>query len=108
MRTLIRYLDFFNCLVGFFNMIVWTPTILGVLYACVLYVCICPCSAQLSMFHMKRRSRNTLITMMIIIIIIIITIDYHRTRDSLINSFFSAWIRRRASVNRRNLVNMET
>ena len=46
-------------------MIVWTPAVLGVLYACVLYFCICTCSAQLSMFHMERRSRN----MFIIIII---------------------------------------
>ena len=42
-----------------------------VLYACVFYFCICASSAQLSMFHMEKRSRNTLI---IIIIIIIITI----------------------------------
>ena len=39
----------------------WTHTVLGVLYACVLYFCICTCSAQLSMFHMERHSRNTLI-----------------------------------------------
>ena len=37
------------------------------LYACVLYFCICPCSAQLSMSHMERRSRNTLIIIIIII-----------------------------------------
>ena len=47
------------------------------MYACVLYFCICTCSAQLSMFHMERRSRNTLIIISIIIvtttIIIIIT-----------------------------------
>ena len=36
--------------------------LLGVLYACVLYFCICTCSAQLSMFHMERRSRNTITT----------------------------------------------
>ena len=42
-----------------------------VLYACVLYFCICTCSAQLSMFHMERHSRNTLIIIIIIIIIII-------------------------------------
>ena len=42
-------------------MIVWTPAVLSVLYACALYVCICPCSAQLSMLHVERRSRNTLI-----------------------------------------------
>ena len=37
-------------------MLVWTHAILGVLYACVLYFCICTCSVQLSMFHLKRRS----------------------------------------------------
>ena len=47
---------FFNCLVGCFSMIVWTPAVLSVLYACVLYFCICTCSAQLSMFHMERLS----------------------------------------------------
>ena len=35
-----------------------------------LYFCICTCSAQLSMFHMERRSRNTLIINVIIIIIV--------------------------------------
>ena len=62
--TLIQYMDFmgvFLCLVGCFSMITWTPTVLSVLYACVSYFCICICSAQLSMFHMERRSRNTLI-----------------------------------------------
>ena len=57
------------CLVGCFSMITWTPTVLSVLYACVSYFCICTCSAQLSMFHMERRSRNTLIIIIIIIII---------------------------------------
>ena len=47
---------FFNCLVGCFSMIVWTPAVLSVLYACVWHFSICPCSAQLSMFHMERRS----------------------------------------------------
>ena len=46
-------------------MIVWTPGVLSVLYACVLYFCICPCSAQLSMFHMERRSRYMLIIIII-------------------------------------------
>ena len=49
------------CLVGCFSIIIWTPTVLSVLYACVLYFCICACSAQLSMFHMDKRSRNTFI-----------------------------------------------
>ena len=41
-------------------MIILTPAVLRVLYACVLYFCICTCSAQLSMFHMERHSRNKL------------------------------------------------
>ena len=53
-------------------MIIWTPVVLHVLYACVLYFCICTCSAQLSMFHMERRSRNMLI--------IIITMKWHEPR----------------------------
>ena len=36
---------FLNCLVRCFSMIVWTPAVLSVLYAYVLYFCICPCSA---------------------------------------------------------------
>ena len=50
-------------------MIIWTPTVLSVLYTCVLYFCICTCSVQLSMFHIERSSRNMLITIIIIIII---------------------------------------
>ena len=53
-----------------FSMIVWTPAVLSVLYACVLYFCICTCSVQLSMFHMERCSRNMLIVIVIIIIIV--------------------------------------
>ena len=59
----------FLCLAGCFSMIIWTTTVLSVLYACALYFCICTCSSQLSMFHMERRSRNTLIIIIIIIII---------------------------------------
>ena len=59
----------FLCLVGCFSMIIWAPTVLSVLYACVLYFCIWTCSAQLSMFHIERCSRNTLI-------IIIITVEF--------------------------------
>ena len=47
------------------------------LYACVLHFCICICSAQLSMFHMERHSRNTLI----IIIIIMISADVKRANQ---------------------------
>ena len=67
MCTLIQYLGFMSTFFFFFfypslllSMIVWTYTVLGVLYACVLYFCICTCSAQLSMFHVERRSRDTL------------------------------------------------
>ena len=69
MWTLIRYLGlwvFFLCLVRCFNMIIWTPAVLSVQYACVSYFCICTCSAQLSMFHMERRSKNTLMVVIII------------------------------------------
>ena len=53
-------------------MIVWTSAAFGVLYACVLYFCISTCSAQLSMFHMERRYRKTLIIIIVIIIIVIV------------------------------------
>ena len=43
------FVCFFNGLVGCLSMIVWTPAVLGVLYACVLYFCIFTCSVQLSM-----------------------------------------------------------
>ena len=49
-------------------MIVWTRAVLGVLYARVLYFCICTCSTQLSMFHMERRSRNTTIIIIIMLL----------------------------------------
>ena len=88
----------FLCLVRCFSMIIWTPTVLSVLYACVLYFRICNCSAQLSMFHMERRSRNTLIIiiiiitmmmMIMIIIIIIIIIERRNSRFSTISSLGS-------------------
>ena len=56
----------FLCFVGCFSMIIWTPTVLSVLYAHVLYFCIWTCSAQLSMFHMERHSRNTLIIIILL------------------------------------------
>ena len=62
---------FFNCLVGCLSMNVWTP-VFCVFCACVLYFCICTCSVQMSIFHMERRFRNTLIIIIIIIIIIMI------------------------------------
>ena len=55
-------------------MIVWTHAVLGVFYACIAYFCICTCLAQLSMFHMERRSRNTIIIIVVIIVIIFIKI----------------------------------
>ena len=55
----------FICLVGCLSMIIWTPAVLSVLYACVLYFSICTCSAQLSMFYMEMRSRNMLIVIII-------------------------------------------
>ena len=39
----------------------------SVLSACVFYFCICTCSAQLSMFHMEKRSRNTLIIILLLL-----------------------------------------
>ena len=60
-------------------MIVWTPAVLGVLYASVLYFCICTCSSQ---FSMERRSRNTIIIIIIIIIIISIIIMLGQRRSS--------------------------
>ena len=74
-HTVYWFYDYsFLCLTGCFSIIIWTPNVLSVLYACVLYFCICTCSEQLSMFHMERRSRNTLIIIIISIIIIITTI----------------------------------
>ena len=32
------FVFFLNCLVGCLNMIIWTPAVLSVLYACVLYL----------------------------------------------------------------------
>ena len=69
----------FLCIVGCFSMITWTPTVLSVLYACVSHFCICTCSAQLSMFHMERRSRNTLIIIIIFIIIALQILRGHYT-----------------------------
>ena len=52
--TVYRFYGYsFLCLVGCFSMIIWIPAVLSVSYACVLYYCICTCSAQLSMFHIK-------------------------------------------------------
>ena len=61
------YWFFCNCLVGCLSMINWTPAVLVDLYACVLHFCICTRSTQSSIFHMERRSRNTLIIIITII-----------------------------------------
>ena len=54
-------------------MIDWTPAVLDVLYACVLYFCNCICSAQFIVFHVERCSRNMLIIIIIIIMMIVMT-----------------------------------
>ena len=90
MCTLIRYLGFIGifsyCSVGCFSMIVWTAAVLSVLCGCVLYFCIYTCSAQLSMFHMERRSRNTLILVSIILIISTF-IQGHKNRKKSVSIF---------------------
>ena len=55
------------CLVGCLNMT--GHKLFWVLHACVLYFCNCTCSVQLSMFHMERHSRNTIIIIIITIIL---------------------------------------
>ena len=54
-------------------MIVWTRAVLGVLYTCVLYFRICTCPTQLSMFHMERSSRNTVIIINVSIVTLVAT-----------------------------------
>ena len=56
------------CLVRCLSVVVWTHAVLGVLYTCVLYFCICTYSAQLSMFHVEKCSRNRLIIIIVIVI----------------------------------------
>ena len=67
--ALSRYVDIFKthlyCLVGCLSMIVWTLAVLDVFYACVLYFCICTCSALLRMFHNEKRSRKTLLLLLL-------------------------------------------
>ena len=45
--------------------IVW-HAVWRVCYTCVLYFCICTCSAQLSVFHMERQSRSTMIIIVLL------------------------------------------
>ena len=63
-------------------MIVWAPAVLDALYACVWYFRICTCSAQLSMFHMERRSKNTLIVVIAIEIVTVLVL--HRASVGLL------------------------
>ena len=51
-------------------MIVWTHAVLDVLYAHVIYFCICTCSAQQSIFRMERHSRTAVIVSIIIMTVI--------------------------------------
>ena len=55
-------------------MIVWTPTAFECLICMRFRFLYFTCSAQWSMFHMEKRSRNTLIIIIIIIIIVVIVI----------------------------------
>ena len=70
--TLIRYIGF----MGILFMLSWMfqhDYLDTYCFECLICICcIWTCSAQLSMFHMERRSRNTLIIIIVIIIIIII------------------------------------
>ena len=67
----VRYMGFYGVFF-FFLMLSWMfqhdylDTYCFGLYACVLHFCICICSAQLSIFHMEKRSRNMLIIIIII------------------------------------------
>ena len=61
-------------------MIMWTPTVLSVLYACVLYVCFFTCSAQLSKCHMERRSRNTLSIIIIVVVVVVVVVVVTETK----------------------------
>ena len=67
------YVDTVWVLWVFFFMLSWMfqhdylDTDCFVCLACALYFCICTCSVQLSMFHMERRSRNTLIIIIIML-----------------------------------------
>ena len=51
---------FFTIFAGCLSMIVWTHALFGVLY--VLYFSICTCSGKLSIFHMDRCSKHTIIS----------------------------------------------
>ena len=59
------------CLIGCLNMIAWPHAVLGVLYACVLYFCICTCSVQLNMSHMERRSGITIIIIIVVVVVLV-------------------------------------
>ena len=63
LNRLMRYIGFVGGL--FMLNRLFQHDFLSVLYACVVYFCISTCSAQLNMFHMEKRSRNTLIIIII-------------------------------------------
>ena len=94
---------FFHCLVGRFSMIVWTPAVLSVLYACVLYFCICTCSAQLSMFHKERRSRNTLLLLLLLLLLLAVVVGVVVVIIIIINASFSLPLTRHSYCLRRQL-----
>ena len=62
----------FLCLVGCFSMIMWTPAVLSVLYACVLYFCLHLFSAIEHVSHGKALKKYVIIIIIIIIIIIML------------------------------------
>ena len=43
-------------------------------YACFLYFFVCPCSAQLSMFHMERCSRSMLIIIVVVCVFVCVCV----------------------------------
>ena len=53
-------------------MIILITAVLSVLYACVLLFCMYTCSAQLSMFHMERRSRNMLFHLLLLLLLLLL------------------------------------
>ena len=66
--ALMRYIGFMGVLFFMPNWMFehdWTPTVLGCLICMHFLFCICTCSVQLSMFHMERHSKNTLIIIII-------------------------------------------
>ena len=93
--TFCGYVDFvllihLYCLLRCLSMTVWTHAVLGIF----LYFCICSRSAQLSMFHMERRSGNTIIItiimmmmmMIVIVVVVVVVISPPRNKPKTNNS----------------------